>query len=410
MNLDDYIDLTDQSLKLEDYKIVANNYVCDLISIETGQKYKGFYLGKSPAGEAFTLCDVEFQWSRTDSKYPARLTFRRVNKKGEDKVVPGDRLVQRISFDSGEDGYREFWKMVAFLSKFNEVVDTSKIFSEFQVASRESVVEQLKAKEIDARKAEIIEYIEKSNITLGEMADVINLRARKQDMSTFKNLLDNKNNDIEAYRTEFAQEIKGAGEEAVWHHFLSNHKWIFGLSLDLRFMENFTDEATVGEPNTANQGNPKADMLGWNDFTVTVELKTPRALFFTPEKTSEARANTWSFTTTFIEGFSQVLAQGDDWNVKGGSGADIVYQEQGVQYELNNGVIRTIDPQAIFIYGNKQNELPKESSEVNIRTKRDTLERLARNNRNVTIISFDELYERAFHIVYGDTAQDSTEP
>ena len=36
--------------------------------------------------------------------------------------------------------------------------------------------------------------------------------------------------------------------------------------------------------------------------------------------------------------------------------------------------------------------------------KRDTLERFKRNNRNVEIISYDELYERAYFIIYGEKA------
>lgn len=50
-------------------------------------------------------------------------------------------------------------------------------------------------------------------------------------------------------------------------------------------------------------------MLGYSDYTVLIELKTLDTDMFTAEKTSNARANTWSFTPEFIEGFSQCLAQ-----------------------------------------------------------------------------------------------------
>ena len=54
----------------------------------------------------------------------------------------------------------------------------------------------------------------------------------------------------------------------------------------------------------------------------------------------------------------------------------------------------------MFIIGNKDKELPLTSSETSILTKRDTLERFARNNRNVVIITYDELYKKAFYMLH----------
>ena len=63
--------------------------------------------------------------------------------------------------------------------------------------------------------------------------------------------------------------------------------------------------------------------------------------------------------------------------------------------------IRTIDPQVIFIIGHKDREIPRTSTSADNRTKRDTLERFSRNNRNISIVTYDELYRRAYHIVHG---------
>ena len=54
--------------------------------------------------------------------------------------------------------------------------------------------------------------------------------------------------------------------------------------------------------------------------------------------------------------------------------------------------------------GNKQKELNLNNIQTENIIKRDTLERFKRNNRNVEILSFDELYERAYFIVYNKIA------
>ena len=72
---------------------------------------------------------------------------------------------------------------------------------------------------------------------------------------------------------------------------------------------------------------------------------------------------------------------------------------------LNNGsfinTIRNIDPKVVFIIGNKKEEFPQDQPGQDICSKRDTFESFRRNSRNVDIITYDELYERAFIIVHG---------
>lgn len=400
INLNNYIDLTDETVDLAAYKIVINSYDCDLLG-PNGELYKGFILAKSPSGKAFTVVDTSFQRSAKDDRYPARLTFRRTNDQLEDKPINKGHRYQRISMEDGADGYRQFWKMMAFLSQYEKIIDDAKMFDAFQLVSRGSVVRSLKEKAQGDQKQELIDYIEESDVTIDDMADALVHKARVEDLKEFKKLLDNENNYTEEYRTQYVSEIKGAGNEPIWHHFLSNHKWIFGLGLDLRFMHDFVDEAAVGNPDTSGSGNPNADMLGWSDYTATVEIKTPDAKFFTESKRATGRTNTWSFTPDFIDGISQVLSQKDDWQ-SSHANKTVTQEIDGVKHALNTTAIRTVDPKAIFIYGHKGKEIPVDSSVVDVLTKRDTLERFTRNNRNVSIISFDELYARAYHIVHGE--------
>lgn len=390
--MQDYIDLTNPATNLESFSIQATGFNCKLCD-EDDKPYKGFLLAKSEKGEAYTICNVDFQLSKTDGKYPPRITFRRTDANLQDKKVRKDQEFATVSFESGKDGYREFWTMIAFLSKFKEVVDLSDFFSRYQVVTKENVVSSLKQRQPDERMLEIAQYVEEAGLSDLDMSEVLAMRARKQDVATFHQLLYDIDNARATYRSEHQAEIKGVGDEAIWHHFLKTRKWIFGLSLNLRFMEDFADEQSVGIADTENHGSPQVDMLGYSDYTVLIELKTPDTDMFTAVKTKNARANTWSFSSEFVEGFSQCLAQKSDWQ-KSSDLKPLVKEGKS----LDRGIIRTIDPQAIFIVGNKEREIPRDSDLVDIHTKRDTLERFIRNNRNVNIISYDELYRRACHI------------
>lgn len=394
--MEDYIDLTNPDVNLENYRIEADGFNCALR--DDNKHYKGFLLAKSEHGNAYTICNVDFQLSRTNGKYPPRLMFRRTDANLQDKAVRKNMDYATVTFQSGKDGYREFWQMVAFLSKFKELGDLSEFFGKYQVVSKDSVVVSLKQRKVHERMQEIAKYVEESGLSDADMAELLAVKARKQDVEEFRKLLCDENGYRAAYRAAHKAEIKGRGGEAIWHHFLKAHQWIFGLSLDLRFIEDFLDEQSVGIPNTERQGDPKADMLGYSDYTVLVELKTPDTDIFTVERTSNARTNTWSFTPEFIEGFSQCLAQKTDWE-KASPHRDMVKDGE----RLDRGIIRTIDPQVIFIVGDKEREIPRNSRQVAVELKRDTLERFIRNNRNVNIISYDELYRRAYQIAHGET-------
>lgn len=310
--MEEYIDLTNPDTDLSDYLIRADGFNCKLCD-GAGTGYKGFLLAKSEKGNAYTICNVDFQWSQKDGKYPPRITLRRTDANLQDKVVRKDQAFATVSFESGTDGYREFWQMTAFLSKFKDVIDVGKFFEKYQVVTKESVVDSLKAREPDDRMEEIAKYVEESGLHDTDMSELLAVRARKQDVVMFDKLLNDIGNCKQRYRSDNQATIKGGGDEAVWHHFLKTRKWIFGLSINLRFIEDFTDESSVGIADTADHGDPQVDMLGYSDYTVLIELKTPDTDMFTPIKTKNARANTWSFSREFIEGFSQCLAQKSDW-------------------------------------------------------------------------------------------------
>lgn len=132
---------------LNDLVIQKNSYYNCVIRDNKDNIYDGFILAKSPTGVAITICEITFQKSNKDSKYHPRLVFKRTDKEFKEKQVGGASITQRISFQRGGDGYREFWRMVSFLKKFDEIVDTGKFEQEYRVATQKEVLEYLKNKD-----------------------------------------------------------------------------------------------------------------------------------------------------------------------------------------------------------------------------------------------------------------------
>jgi len=71
---------------------------------------------------------------------------------------------------------------------------------------------------------------------------------------------------------------------------------------------------------------------------------------------------------------------------------------------LDKNLTLTIDPKTVFIIGNRKVEFPHDLDSIH-HFKSQTFELFRRNNRNVDIVTFDELFERAYHTVFGDIIQ-----
>ena len=123
-----------------------------------------------------------------------------------------------------------------------------------------------------------------------------------------------------------------------------------------------------------------------------IELKTSKTKIFRSEKSSKSRANTWDFSNDFIEAYSQTLSQRSEI-----SETKNIEDEDGIIIDTKKH--RILDPKAVLIIGNRNEEFPHiRKTEYDVKT--DCFERIRRDSRNIEIITFDELFERAFHIVF----------
>lgn len=395
-DLSDYIDLTaeeDISLK---YKLDNRGFTCVLTDINprsNKKDYRGFILAKSNKGNAFTVCDIDFEYSTTDEKFAPRLTFCRTNASLETKQVSPNNDYSIVSFRSGKDGYREFWKMIAFLSGFKNILD-EKIFQwEYRLTTDEDIITTIQSKKDNSRAAYLAQIIEKSGINESDVNQLLNFKKRERDLKVFRLLLDDEDDYRKKYREHYS--ISKPGDEAIWHHFLLNHTWIFGLALDFRCIEDFLDEQHVGINDSNNAGSPIADFIGINEFTTLIEIKTPELKFFNQKRTNTSRSTTASFLSDFVDGVSQCLSQKDKIDK---SFEHKIFRDSTGQ-EIDKRKIRNINPKVFYIAGNKEGEMPFDDVGEENQNKKDTLERFIRGQNNLEIISYDELYDRASKII-----------
>jgi hypothetical protein len=162
-DLTEYYDLTKENISELSIVETSNQFNCMLID-QQGNVYKGFLLAKSEKGNNYTICDIDFQRSDTDKKYHPRITFRRTNKDLLDIKVRKDVHYKNIDFSSGDNGYREFWSMIGFLKKCNDLIDTGDFKEKFKAISGKDFAEYLNDKQRFKKYSELEKSVDSLNI------------------------------------------------------------------------------------------------------------------------------------------------------------------------------------------------------------------------------------------------------
>lgn len=289
-------------------------------------------------------------------------------------------------------------QIVFSFSFFKQIIDYLKLLSELNLADinerRITLAEddlpaddetKKKIKTFLLRKdgQQIIEELLNSGIITS--TDIVNIGYRKKQLEIFDKLL-NDPDYIDVYKTE--NKIIDERLEILWQHFFSKNDWIFGYGLDYKFLGILQKEVHISNTDLSGKDGVIGDfLLGCNKFTVLVELKRPNTDLFK----NKNRSNSWSLSNELIDAFSQILEQKASWQIQAESNANNNYN--------NNGEIikqKTIDPKTILIIGNSS-QYSGETKELQIKAK--SFELFRRDSRNVEIVTFDELFERAKFIV-----------
>lgn len=228
----------------------------------------------------------------------------------------------------------------------------------------------------------LLELIDEGILT---STDMVNTAYRKRQLAIFRRMLDES-----GHWRSYAREnsISESSEEKVWQHFFETNDWIFGYGLDYRFNGILQREFHASESQGDGSGTAITDfLLGDKRFTTFVEIKRPSTEIFGPRL---GRSNAWMLSTDLFDAVSQILEHKASGQIRL-AGAPI--------HDSNGDVIqqRAEDCKVILVIGNWDECTFKSDNEKRIKEK--TFELFRRDSRNIKILTFDELYDRAKFIV-----------
>jgi hypothetical protein len=179
--------------------------------------------------------------------------------------------------------------------------------------------------------------------------------------------------------------------EDDWQAFFKQNTWIFGYGLSYRFLSTFEDQPHYGGTLVNGSGGQRGDFLVASEaelrFTVLVEIKKPSSLLVGD---TLYRNKVHLIGGELAGGIAQLQSNCRTWELYGSQ------QEENRAVLLDAGV-HTIQPKGILVIGHTQ--------QLDSVTKRTTFELFRRNLNNPEVITFDELLERARHLLLNDEKQ-----
>lgn len=232
----------------------------------------------------------------------------------------------------------------------------------------------------------LLELLENGTIT---DRDIVNTGYRKQQLRTFHRLLYEEGY-LQTYKADVLEK-PNTKDETAWQLFFERNQWIFGYGLDYRFQQILQREFAASETTAAGKEEVRADyLLGDNQFTTFVELKKPNTPLFAKDKN---RSNSWCLSNDLTYAVSQILEQKASGEIKIETTKGLVDD----QYRLITQ--NAYDSKVLLIIG-CWDQVNKSSDPEGIKAiKRKTFELRRRDSRNIDIITYDELFERAKYIV-----------
>ncbi|KQM56836.1 Shedu immune nuclease family protein [Chryseobacterium sp. Leaf201] len=291
---------------------------------------------------------------------------------------------------------REFTELLQFLSdvKFLDFNDKERFVIDSEKFSHHKIL--LNLTEPDPNKI----LVDKKFGDLINKLNELDLKERENFLETLKNKILTKTDlDILTGRKDGLEQFKNylGSEHPIteiqWQDFFKNNSWIFGYGLDYKFLNILQKEASVSSVDVGRKNEVKADfLLGDNNFTVIVELKRPDTPLF---DNTQNRSESWRLSKDLTYAVSQILTQKAEWELK----------SQHTQFDGEGNPIyqSTYNPKAILIIGNtKQFEGENKESLM----KRKTFDLYRRNSRDIEIVTFDELLEKAKFIVSDNRQND----
>jgi len=222
--------------------------------------------------------------------------------------------------------------------------------------------------------------------------DLVNTGYRKQQIELFRKLLDSKE-----FFTEFKSENDKKRDEDVWQFLFENNKWIFGYGLNFMFnssLDNKKLEQIVKGNDFFSKGKRIDALLkttGLISSFCFVEIKKSDDILL--KKVQDAyREESWQVSDAVSGGIAQ-LNRTIQISLKNISTKTEIKDEQD---NLTGEEIYMYKPKAFLIIGNLREFF--HNDRVN-ETKFSSFELFRRELKNIEIITYDELFNRAKFII-----------
>jgi hypothetical protein len=173
--------------------------------------------------------------------------------------------------------------------------------------------------------------------------------------------------------------------ESWWQKYFEANPWIFGYGLSYQFLNSVEETPLMGGADVSGKGSRFLDSLrmteGYSRFTVLVEIKKPD----TDLLDSKYRKRVAHISKELTSGVSQLQVAASTWENQ-----DSRSDENRDRFDKESTY--TVQPKGILVIGHLKQL-------VDDRDKLKTFQLFRRNIANPEIITFDELYQRARHIV-----------
>jgi len=309
-------------------------------------------------------------------------TLQRFIKNDDDTVTS----IKDSSFSFSQD---EFTALLKFLSdlKFLDFSDKERFVVEDKKQTNRKILLNLTKPNpnkvlVDKNLEKIINEL--SNLDSSEREDIVE-KLKDNIFSKYDlDILSGRKDGLEIFKKELKKPYNL--NEKNWQDFFKENAWIFGYGLDYRYLSILQKEASVSSSDLDGKNEVQADFLmADNNFTVIVELKRPDTSLFEKDKN---RSESWKLSKELTYAVSQILTQKAEWEINSSS----------KKFDSDGSLIKqtTVDPKTILIIGHTDQFTGETKADL---IKRKTFELYRRNSRNIEILTYDELLERAKYIV-----------
>lgn len=251
------------------------------------------------------------------------------------------------------------------------------------------------ASKLIADNFDILEDALKNNITT---KDLINLGYRKNQLEIFDRLLNNHDFFL-IYKEQIKKDTgKDCKDEAVWQKFFEKNTWILGYGLDYIFNSELDSkklEQVTSGSNFFSKGKRIDGLLkslGAINSLCFCELKLSTDSLLKQVK-DPYRGESWQIS----DALSGAIAQVQRTVHKAIKELDTKTEIKDNQDNLTGENLLLYEPKTFIVIGNLQEFLVNDKiNEI----KYSSFEMFRKNLRNITILTYDELYERAFYICH----------